>query len=566
MARADALARIAKAQTSAPNAAVALRAAGLRSAQQLYELALTIDHVEKQHDLLCAVVAARAMAGDLAGALQAARLLKRPYYVGEATRTIATEMTKRGDTARAVALLRANATTKDSVYDIRRFAWDVRAVVVERGDEAPVIALLQHAQALDDAKEEEFLFFTGVHHSSEFVPPLMIIAAALTHANKTAAALKVGRQIKKDASRTTVLGGVARILANGGRIIDALHIARDDRDHAAILRRAVTAYGPFEGNELLGTPPWVDDKGMARTFDAAMQTASAFATQAERDDAYGLIAATALAPKTDDVVWAIRATAPIQGAIVRFPLLLAIGEAQAEIGTRDASIATFKQAQALALQDEYPAYQLRLLAESHASAGQIEEALAVVEMMRGKKSASYTEVNGKPVDHDRAFALYAIAKAMAKAGRVPEALALARQTETDGERIMNGIGVVAEGLAEAGKIDEALEAAKAQTNIYWRDSLLLQLVKERVRAGRFDHAKRLQRGIARDYESAQALLAIANGIFIKAGLYGEEPENPGVRTADGWAAMSEALRLTTVMKPPNLALDILAEAGHVLWN
>lgn len=560
LARAQALAQLAQSEIESR-----LRTEALREAQELYDLALTIDHAEQRHESLSAVVEVRAKAGEFAAALQTTRALKRDYWIEVGMRTIATEMTKARKTADGVALLRTTAETKNSVNTIRLFAWDVRDIVVERGEEGPVVALLQHAQELEDVKDNSFRFFTGVHHSSEFVPPLMIIAAALTHADKTEAALKIARQIKNGSSRATVLAAVAKIVANGGRTDDALMIARDvgdAGDRADVLRQMSFARGDMEGDELLGAPRWTEATAAARSFDAAMKIASNFATPAERDHAHALIAHTNASAA--DPANASRAAALIRDPGVQFPALLAIGEAQAKAGARADSIATFARAQEAALQDANPADPLSALAQKQAASGQPDQALAVVETMRGKKSASSAEYNGKPVDHNRAFALSAIAKALAREGRTAEALKLARQTEWDGGRVMNGVGVVAEGLAEAGRIDEALDAAKAQANIDWRDNLLLSIIKERVRARRFDHAKRLRRGIAGDVENARALLVIAKGMFIDADVHGEAPQNPGVTNADARAMVSEALKLTATMEYPNLALDILVEAGGVL--
>lgn len=285
-------------------------------------------------------------------------------------------------------------------------------------------------------------------------------------------------------------------------------------------------------------------------FAPSMTAAAAFSSEAERDAAFAVIAAiNARAGATANALLAAR---QVREPRIGFFALLTTAEAMANAGNSAESIDTFAEARAAALRYDAPADLLSPLAQSQAKAGQIEQALKVVDLMQGKESRSSSTVNGKPVDQNRAFALYEIAKAMAKVGRTSEALKLARQTEWDGGGIKNGIGVVAEGLAEAGRIDEALEAAKAQTNTGWRDDLLLDIIRSRVAAGRFDDARKLIRGIDRDVERAKALLAIGSGLIAKS------------TKPDGRAAIVEALKLTTGMEYQNLALDILVDAGK-MW-
>jgi tetratricopeptide (TPR) repeat protein len=281
-----------------------------------------------------------------------------------------------------------------------------------------------------------------------------------------------------------------------------------------------------------------------------MAAAAAFALEAERDSAFAVIAA--INARAGATANGLAAAKQVRQPRFAFFALLTTAEAMANADQRTESTNTFAEAEAAALRYDAPADLLSPLAQSQAKAGQIEQALKVVEVMQGKKSRSSSTTNGRPVDYNRGFALYEIAKAMAKVGRTSEALKLARQTEWDGEQIEHGVGVVAEGLAEAGRIDEALEAAKAQTNIGWRDDLLLDITRSRVAAGRFDDARKLIRGIDRDVERAQALLAIGSGLISK-----------GAK-ADGRAAIVDALRLTTGMEYQNLALDILVDAGK-LW-
>ncbi|MEQ1863352.1 MAG: hypothetical protein ABL996_01730 [Micropepsaceae bacterium] len=541
--RLHALAQLARGEVDA-----GLRTEALSDARALLEFARTIDHDEERQEKLAVVVAVQAKAGEFAAAQETARTLKRDYWIERAAFSIAVELTKAGRTGEGVRLLEASADAMSP-----EFVWDLRDLIVNRAEEALVIPLLQRAQDRADARADEFRFFTGIHHPSEFEPPILIIAAPLTRAGRADAALKLARQMKLPSSRATVLGGIGRIIALSGRTDAALALARDvaDPKERGLALDRMFAPTAWEGDDdLFG--PISPNAGPAATkaFAAAMAAAAAFASEAERDSAFAVIAAiNARAGATANGLAAAR---QVREPHDRFFALLTTAEAMANAGKGSESIDTFAEAQAAALRYDAPADLLSPLAQSQAKAGQIEQALKVVEVMQGKKSRSSSTMNGKAVDHNRGFALYEIAKAMAKVGRTREALKLARQTEWDGGGIMHGVGVMAEGLAEAGRIDEALEAAQAQTNSGRCDNLLLDIIRSRVAAGRFDDARKLIRGIDRDVERAQALLAIGSGLIAK-----------GAK-ANGRAAISDALKLTTGMEYENLALDILVDAGK-MW-
>lgn len=525
-----------------------LRAQALSDAKVLQDLALTIDHDEERQEKLAVVVAVQAKAGEFAAAQETARALKRDYWAGRAVFSIAVELTKAGRTAEGVRLLAASVDAMSP-----EFVWDLRDLIVRRGEEALVVPLLQRAQEREDARADQFRFFTGVHHPSEFEPPMLIIAAALARAGKEDAALKLARQMKLPSSRANVLGGVGRIIALSGRTDTALGLARDvadPKERGMVLDRMFAPTAWADSDDFFGRIAPNAGPVATNAFAPSMTAAAALASEAERDAAFAVIAAiNARAGATANALLAAR---QVREPRIGFFALLTTAEAMANAGKRAESIDAFAEAQAAALRYDAPADLLSPLAQSQAKAGQIEQALKVVDLMQGKESRSSSTVNGKPVDQNRAFALYEIAKAMAKVGRTSEALKLARQTEWDGGGIKNGIGVVAEGLAEAGRIDEALEAAKAQTNTGWRDDLLLDIIRSRVAAGRFDDARKLIRGIDRDVERAKALLAIGSGLIAKS------------TKPDGRAAIVEALKLTTGMEYQNLALDILVDAGK-MW-
>ncbi|MBI1211333.1 MAG: hypothetical protein GC190_07720 [Alphaproteobacteria bacterium] len=557
-ARAKAIAQVALAEIDS-----GLKAEALRDAQELADLAPRIDHDETRLGTSYAIAEIRAKAGDFDGAKNAVPSPNGDYHywTSAALRTIAVELVKSGKTAEALTLLRAHETTKDDVNIIREFAWDVRDIVVERGEEAGVAALLSHAEEIEDAKPETFRFFTAIHHPSVFVSPLMIIAAAEARAEKFDAALNLAREIRKPSSRAEVVAAVGRVLALRGNTDRALELARrvaDPIERGILLRRMYVRRGWEGASELLGSEQPGSAEFAARAFAASMKAASAF-TAREQEAAFALIAdVTAKAGLIADAITAAsRMPSPRLGPKERslgFWVWLAIAEAQAKSGDRSGSLASFSRAGETARRDPDEASALSEIARAEAKWGFIDEALAVADAIPGAKTQSSESVNGKPVDQNRLFAIYEIAKAMAKAGRIEEAQRLARETEYDGGRTGNGVGVVAEGLAEAGRIDEALKAAKAETNPYWRDDLLLDLVRARAAAGKIGDADRLRRGIVRDVERARALLAIAEAQFKAASL----------ATPKALGAVSEALRLTTTMEYPNLALDILVEAGRIL--
>ena len=504
-------------------------------------------------EVYVAVASAYAKAGSFDDALRVLSLLKNGNVGDEAVIALAVAKARRGKVGDGVELVRSHAFTRGSSRSYALAGWELRTLAVTRGEEAPLIALLEEAQASADAKAEMFRFFTGIHHPSEYVAPLTIITAEQTRAGKAGDAVAVARRIKSPGPRAEVLGGIGAVLASAGRTDQALQLAADvsdPRERSRILERAARP-GFDEADALIAPPMPAIDQPASRAFDASMRLAGAFSKADERDLAYCAIATANARGGTPDQ--AAAAAALIRMPWPKFYALLSVGEAQVKAGARAAAVATYARARDAALllkEDEY----LKQLVESQARAGLIEEALATLPRIKGNETSAMTKVDGKWVSMDlsRRFALSAIARAMAKAGRIDEALKTARMTEGENGGVGYGVGVVAEGLAEAGRIDDALRAAKAVDNEGWRDYLLLTFARARVAAGRMDQARNLAPGIGSEHERAQALAAIAGGY---------------ARAGDSEAALAvtrEALRLSNRLTYAHQTVDVLVDVARAL--
>jgi tetratricopeptide (TPR) repeat protein len=526
---ANELGRIAEAQLKA-----GLSVEAEATIDQALQVAKSIPDERFRDDALERIAKVWAKAGKLTEALDAVGSIKNPHVQPEALGAIAVAEGKAGRLEGALRRVQAIEDLRDRALTTRQVAWDLRASAVAQGEDDKIVAALTAVQAIEQQYPPP-AFMSGIHHPSEYIPALAIIAQAQARAGKIADAMRVARSVTGSTERARTFATIGAELARADAVASALKVARsvdNQWERGVVLGRILEPRSvlDFFGDD--GTAGVLAIK--AETPDEALGVVSAFSNREQRAMVFGIIAA-ALA-NAGRVAEAIAIAEPIDQGKPRVFAWHGIANAQAKAGLTTQSIASFERAVQAALSIEPRDQLLSEIAISQAEAGQIDEALHVTQLIGGTRAtAGYLAqvmVDGKLVntDHDRRIALRAIAKAQAKAGRTAEALQSAQALTLGPEIISPGPGVVAQGLAEVGRIAEAIDAAAAEQNTYRRSELLASIAKARAAAGRIDEAKQVAQHVAPGPDQVETLASIG-AAQVKAGL-----------TADGLASFAEAMR------------------------
>jgi tetratricopeptide (TPR) repeat protein len=507
--RAMSLASVADAQLKA--ALITDAAATLDWALQLMS---SLADPHGRDDPLRYIVAIQAKAGKFGEALEVARSIGNEYLRARAIGPIAVAKGQTGSIAEALQLVQAVDGKRPRALLIREIAWELRTLAVARGEEGTILGALKEVESIEEEHPPP-MFSSGPHLPWAHGPPLRIIAAAQARAGRIPEALSVARSIKGRGDRALALAFVTAALANAGQIEKVLEVVRSVEDH-------------LERGQVLGhllQPEWMavyEEKAPFRATrtqleqiekvegaEEAVRIALALPDEEQRSRGLAIVAvAQARAGAVGDADGLVPL---IKHQKSRFLALLAIGKAQARAGLSAQSIATFEQALQAARSSVPRDRHLSELAKAQAKAGQISEALRVVQSIEGTllTAGHAGTVNGRKADHDRRWALNEIARAQAKVGLIAEALQTARSIELPGEILGNGLGVVAEGLAEVGRIDEALSAAEAVTRPYARSRLLASITGSQAAAGKHGEALRIARAVSEPQYRAEALVAAA---------------------------------------------------------
>lgn len=426
---------------------------------------------------------------------------------------------------------------------VRRVVWDLRFVALERGEEGKLIDALR----IVEEEEEPMGGFTGHHHTSEVIPALQIIAEALAKKGRFAEAWPLAASAKHSGDRWTALVHIGRMQINAGGVtafLQEAHLLDDTELRKHVLRDVLEA--SFDAFSKWG---YDDDEPEAareipgineREAADARTIAQAFSSGEERAVANGIV--TVAQARNGDIAQAQQTAQAIDDDKARFLALRGIGRAQAKAGQNTQSVASFEEAlrlmqpfEARGARDRY----LADLAEDQADAGQIAEAIRVVQAMDGNLSNVSIGVGDKMVngDHQRRYVLRAIARAQAKAGNVTEALATERSTVIEGAHqiLGSGPGVVAEGLADGGRIADAIEASVHGK----RERTLTLLIDEQVAAGKITEALQCAEAIDDPKEKTKAL-AVVGRAQTKAG-----------RKADATATFARAAQIAEGVTPPD---------------
>jgi tetratricopeptide (TPR) repeat protein len=176
----DALSRIAEAQSEA-----GLSAEAAAAADQALQFAKSIADKTGyfRDDAIKTIAKVRAKAGKLTDVLDAVGSITDRYVQAQALGAIAVAEGKAGRLDEALRRLQTIEDLRYRALIMRRVAWDLRAGAVARGEDDKIVAALADVQAIDQQYPPPRIM-TGVHHSSEYIPALAIIAQAQARAGK----------------------------------------------------------------------------------------------------------------------------------------------------------------------------------------------------------------------------------------------------------------------------------------------------------------------------------------------------------------------------------------------
>ena len=547
------LGRIAEAQVASgltPDAVATIEQA-LRAAQ-------SITNDQDRDGALVAVARAQAGAARVPEAIDLLGSIKGPYQRVSAITSIAVAEGKEGRIGEALQLMQSIEAKFDRARAIREVAWEIRSVAVMRGQDSKIVGALRDVESIEE-ELPRFRFFSGVHHPSEFGPPLLIIAETEAQAGKMSEALQVARSITYMRDRAIALAAIAGKLVHAGRIAEALQIAwavEDAWERGVVLDRLLEPRSAFHlpvEERATTDGPFAKPDGRGEDLRVAM----VFPDAEQQSMALGIVAMARA--RAGDIDGAVEASQSIEWPRPRFLALSTIAEAQAKAGLAAQSMTSFGLALQAARSLERRDSRLSDLAKAHARVGQFAEALHVTQLIEDPSPQSGTIVGGKLIsyDYDRRRALYAIAEAQAKAGKAGEALLTARSFELPPEaheRLRSGRGVVAEGLAETGRISEAVQAAQAVENRYWRSGLLAAIARKQAAAGKIAEAIEVANAVTGDADRISALVVIA-AAQVKAGL-----------PIDAFSTFAQALQIAQSLRYKTQVAEALLSIGRELPN
>jgi hypothetical protein len=194
-------------------------------------LVLSIADQRFVDEVLRDIVKAQAKAGKRDAALETARSIANEYLRAAAIGSVAVARGEAGSIPEALQLVRAIDNKRLRRLQIREVAWELRSLALARGEDGAIVAALKEVEALEE-EDPPPIFFTGIHHPSEFEPPMGIIVTAQVRAGKISEAVQIARSIKDKNGRAEVIGHVAAELASAGKIRQAIEIMRSIEDHS----------------------------------------------------------------------------------------------------------------------------------------------------------------------------------------------------------------------------------------------------------------------------------------------------------------------------------------------
>ncbi|MBV9559147.1 MAG: hypothetical protein JOY90_01595 [Bradyrhizobium sp.] len=426
--RAATVAQIARAQV---DAGLMQQASGTIDLLKSDEMAAVVGHAAR----------VKAETGRLDEALRLANAIADPGARGLVLGSIAVAEGEAGKIDDALRRVRAESDGTARAVAIRRAAWGLRMVAVERGDDGKLV------EALREAEPTRMPMSVAYWHPSMHVPALWIIADAQVRAGKITEAVQSAGLARFD--REQVFAALLHFLARAGKVSEALGIVQAIETNALRVVALQIATDPT----LLSSSPDINfDPDRDSELDTvapqnkvapgALAIAQSFSEPARSPALRMLAEAQANA---NEPAAALEAAKLIDNPEDRVGALLAIGKAQARIGQQAPAKASFNEALQTMRSAPLRGSLVQSIAVAEAEAGRTDEARALAETINEQWS--------------RGTVFAEIARALARAGKAAEAQKAADAVKATSLPTDPNQAIV-RGFAEGGHIDQAVATAK----------------------------------------------------------------------------------------------------------
>src|SRR5262249_39526297 len=136
--------------------------------------------------------------------------LKNAYVRSDLLASVAVDLGRAGRLADGLQLVQAIEDKRGRDRAIRRVAWDLRFIALERGEQGMLIDALRFVEV----EEVRLRAYTGVHYDSELVPALQIVTEALALSGRRQEAWQLALRVRQKSELWEVLGHTAGIFLN----------------------------------------------------------------------------------------------------------------------------------------------------------------------------------------------------------------------------------------------------------------------------------------------------------------------------------------------------------------
>jgi tetratricopeptide (TPR) repeat protein len=442
------------------------------------------------------------------------------------------------------ALRRVQVISDDTAraFAIRRAAWGLRTIAVQRGDDDKIVEALRQVESIR-------LPISGHWHPSMHAAALEIIVDAQLRAGKIAEAVKAATAVQSEPSdQAQVFAAIVRFLARTGRVVEALRIALAIDSDALRGGALALATEPSPLVDINFDPDRHSELAtirQAKVGPGALAVAKSF-SEPNRSVALRLLAEAQA--NADDPAQALEAAKLIDDQGQHIKALIAVAKAQTRAGQRGPAGVSFGEALQIAQTVRFSKDTLtESIAIAEAEADRIDEARALVEQIQDRTWHS--------------GALTAIARALARAGRAAEAREAAEQARTSSPfpDLAKSREAIIQGFVEGGHIAEAVETARTMER---QESVLYTVADSLCDAGNAKAALQLAQAMAPG-DRLQAM-APREGLHVPALLKIAHTLRDAGADAEAASALREVLNVITAEPNQYRLPDELVSLSYAL--
>jgi tetratricopeptide (TPR) repeat protein len=489
-----------------------------------------------------AVARIKAQIGKLDEAARIADAVSDPAQRGLIIGSIAVAEGEAGKIDDALRRVQVISDDTARAFAIRRAAWGLRTIAVQRGDDDKIVEALRQVESIR-------LPISGHWHPSMHAAALEIIVDAQLRAGKIAEAVKAATAVQSEPSdQAQVFAAIVRFLARTGRVVEALRIALAIDSDALRGGALALATEPSPLVDMNFDPDRHSELGtirQAKVGPGALAVAKSF-SEPNRSVALRLLAEAQA--NADDPAQALEAAKLIDDQGQHIKALIAVAKAQTRAGQRGPAGVSFGEALQIAQTVRFSKDTLtESIAIAEAEADRIDEARALVEQIQDRTWHS--------------GALTAIARALARAGRAAEAREAAEQARTSSPfpDLAKSREAIIQGFVEGGHIAEAVETARTMER---QESVLYTVADSLCDAGNAKAALQLAQAMAPG-DRLQAM-APREGLHVPALLKIAHTLRDAGADAEAASALREVLNVITAEPNQYRVTDELVSLSYAL--